>query len=557
MTPTVATAVGRRPARLVVRGRAARPRWRRSTVPLADADGLTLADAADHAAPTCPRSRPPVWTAAPSAARRRGASSARSSPAASPAPLTDDGTAVEIATGAMVPAGRRRDHPGRGVHRRRRRPGHRRRPRDAGVAATRRGGEQAARSCCPPARRSTRACIGLAAACGYDTLPVPPGAARRAAWSSATSCSPPGPPGAGRVRDSLGPQRARLAAPATAADGRARPTSSARSRTPSTRTSTAIRAALERRRPGLHHRRHDARPGRPPAPGAGRARRRVRGQHRRGPPRLPDAAGPGDRRRTGGPGSSPGCPATRSPPWSRWSRWSRRCSPGCAGRPVPALPPGRRWATPVPGPRRLHPPGAGPRRPADGLGLPGARTSARRCCAGWPAPHGFAVIAPGTAGAAGRPGAVRAAAAAARRATVTVTVDDVTDQPLDLAAHEAAVADPRAGAVVSFQGVVRDHDHGRARDPARLRGPPQRGRRAARGRRGDRRRTRTSTRWPSRTGSARWRSATWRWSPRSAPPTGRRPSPPAPAWSTRSKARLPIWKHQVFTDGTDEWVNCP
>jgi molybdopterin synthase catalytic subunit len=23
------------------------------------------------------------------------------------------------------------------------------------------------------------------------------------------------------------------------------------------------------------------------------------------------------------------------------------------------------------------------------------------------------------------------------------------------------------------------------------------------------------------------------------------------------KARLPIWKHQVFTDGTDEWVNCP
>ena len=21
------------------------------------------------------------------------------------------------------------------------------------------------------------------------------------------------------------------------------------------------------------------------------------------------------------------------------------------------------------------------------------------------------------------------------------------------------------------------------------------------------------------------------------------------------KARLPVWKHQVFTDGTDEWVN--
>jgi molybdopterin synthase catalytic subunit len=24
-----------------------------------------------------------------------------------------------------------------------------------------------------------------------------------------------------------------------------------------------------------------------------------------------------------------------------------------------------------------------------------------------------------------------------------------------------------------------------------------------------------------------------------------------------AKARLPIWKRQVFTDGTEEWVNCP
>jgi molybdopterin synthase catalytic subunit len=24
-----------------------------------------------------------------------------------------------------------------------------------------------------------------------------------------------------------------------------------------------------------------------------------------------------------------------------------------------------------------------------------------------------------------------------------------------------------------------------------------------------------------------------------------------------AKARLPIWKRQVFDDGTDEWVNCP
>ena len=23
-----------------------------------------------------------------------------------------------------------------------------------------------------------------------------------------------------------------------------------------------------------------------------------------------------------------------------------------------------------------------------------------------------------------------------------------------------------------------------------------------------------------------------------------------------TKERLPVWKHQVFADGTDEWVNC-
>lgn len=34
----------------------------------------------------------------------------------------------------------------------------------------------------------------------------------------------------------------------------------------------------------------------------------------------------------------------------------------------------------------------------------------------------------------------------------------VTDEPLSLTAHLAAVTDPRAGAVASFLGQVRDHD---------------------------------------------------------------------------------------------------
>ena len=38
----------------------------------------------------------------------------------------------------------------------------------------------------------------------------------------------------------------------------------------------------------------------------------------------------------------------------------------------------------------------------------------------------------------------------------------VIDEPLSVADHEAAVADKAAGAVVSFCGVVRDHDGGRS-----------------------------------------------------------------------------------------------
>jgi molybdopterin synthase catalytic subunit len=41
---------------------------------------------------------------------------------------------------------------------------------------------------------------------------------------------------------------------------------------------------------------------------------------------------------------------------------------------------------------------------------------------------------------------------------------EVADQALNIAEHEALVADAHAGAVVSFAGVVRDHDGGRQVD---------------------------------------------------------------------------------------------
>ena len=44
------------------------------------------------------------------------------------------------------------------------------------------------------------------------------------------------------------------------------------------------------------------------------------------------------------------------------------------------------------------------------------------------------------------------------------------------------------------------------------------------------------------------------WWPRSLPTTGRRPSTHVRRLVDTVKARLPVWKHQFFADGSDEWV---
>jgi molybdopterin synthase catalytic subunit len=132
----------------------------------------------------------------------------------------------------------------------------------------------------------------------------------------------------------------------------------------------------------------------------------------------------------------------------------------------------------------------------------------------------------------------------------------VTTEPLDLAAHEAAVADPRAGAVVSFQGVVRNHDHGRVVTRLEYEGHP------------------------SAIDVLREVAAEVAADPAvHAVAVSHRLGPLAigdvalvAAVSTAHraaafaacaglvdevKARLPVWKLQVFADGTEEWVNCP
>lgn len=132
----------------------------------------------------------------------------------------------------------------------------------------------------------------------------------------------------------------------------------------------------------------------------------------------------------------------------------------------------------------------------------------------------------------------------------------VTTSRLDVAEHEAAVASPKAGAVVSFAGVVRDHDHGRsvasltyeahpsAEDVLRevveeISTDPDVYAIAVSHRHG-----------PLEIGDIALAAAV---------STAHR----AAAFAACArlvdtvKQRLPIWKHQVFTDGTDEWVNCP
>lgn len=139
---------------------------------------------------------------------------------------------------------------------------------------------------------------------------------------------------------------------------------------------------------------------------------------------------------------------------------------------------------------------------------------------------------------------------------VTVVVAVVTDEPLDLAVHEAAVADPHAGAVVSFQGVVRDHDHGRAVTLLEYEGHPSAEavlRRVAGEVAADPDVLAVAV--SHRVGRLEIGDVALA----AAVSTAHR----AAAFAVCArlvdevKEHLPVWKRQVFADGTEEWINCP
>ncbi len=128
--------------------------------------------------------------------------------------------------------------------------------------------------------------------------------------------------------------------------------------------------------------------------------------------------------------------------------------------------------------------------------------------------------------------------------------------PLDAARLAAAVDNQHAGAVVTFTGVVRDHDHGRAVTGIEYVGHPSAQQIIAdvaaelAGREGVHAiavEHRVGTLAVGDLAMVAAVSASHR----------------AEAFRTCSdlvdsiKQRLPIWKHQQFADGTAEWSNCP
>ncbi|MGV9801882.1 molybdenum cofactor biosynthesis protein MoaE [Mycobacterium sp. NPDC003449] len=138
--------------------------------------------------------------------------------------------------------------------------------------------------------------------------------------------------------------------------------------------------------------------------------------------------------------------------------------------------------------------------------------------------------------------------------SATVIRVDLTEEPLSLTGYEALVAHEAAGAVVGFAGVVRDHDGGRpvtrleysahptarqtledvaaeiAADSAGVRAIAVGHRIGA-----------------LRIGDAALVAAVAADHRRAAFETCAR-------LVDTVKERLPVWKHQHFADGTDEWV---
>ena len=132
----------------------------------------------------------------------------------------------------------------------------------------------------------------------------------------------------------------------------------------------------------------------------------------------------------------------------------------------------------------------------------------------------------------------------------------VGEQPIDVAALAESVGDDGSGAVVVFEGRVRDHDHGRTVTGLTYEGHPD----------ADRILREVVAECENRPGvraaAARHRVGDLAIGDPvyvvAVSAAHRREAFEACSWLVdTAKERLPIWKHQRFDDGTSEWVNCP
>ena len=140
------------------------------------------------------------------------------------------------------------------------------------------------------------------------------------------------------------------------------------------------------------------------------------------------------------------------------------------------------------------------------------------------------------------------------RMTVIRRADVVTD-PIVVGDVETLVVDPSAGAVVSFSGDVRDHDHGRTVATLTYEAHPTANAVIADvAREVAERHNVIAIAVIHRVGPIKIGESALVVAVASA---HRKEAFAACAdLVDTTKDRLPVWKHQVFTDGTDEWVNC-
>jgi molybdopterin synthase catalytic subunit len=133
---------------------------------------------------------------------------------------------------------------------------------------------------------------------------------------------------------------------------------------------------------------------------------------------------------------------------------------------------------------------------------------------------------------------------------------EITDRPLDVAAHEAAVAGPTSGAVVTFSGAVRDHDGGRPVRGIEYVAHPSAATVLAEvvaevTARSDVEAVAVSHRLGEvAIGEAAIVVAV-------AAAHRHEAFTAAAELVDEVKHRLPVWKRQILADGSDEWVACP